>query len=190
MQFTGACTGLTKSDKPPVSKWWLEPYVAASQSAAADPPVSVAISITVVPGLDSDRILTLSDNAELGQFASARWVSHLPELLASLIGRSLQGTERFVIVPESAGSKPGNCLLELEFREFFADIGPGERTDAVRIATRGSFQCGSAAPLVFQLSVTKPVVDERMTVIVAAFQEAMNQVTQDIINKLYKNINL
>lgn len=186
--FTGGCTGLTQSDKPAISKWWLEPYVASSQPVPADPPVSVALSVNVVPGLDTDRILTLSDDAELGQFASARWVDHLPELLASLVERSLLGTGRFVIVPESAASRPGNCLLELEFREFFADIGPGGTTTGVRIATHGRFKCGSAGPLVFQSSVTKPVAGERMNIIVAAFQQAIDQVTQDTIEKIYKNM--
>jgi len=187
MLFTGACTGLTQSGKPAISKWWLEPYVAALQPESADPPVSVAVSITVVPGLDTDRILTLSDGAELGQFASARWVDHLPELLASLVERSLQGTGRFVTAPENTASRAGNCLLELEFREFFADIGAGGRTTSVRIATHGRFTCGSAGPFVFQSSVTKPVADERMNIIVAAFQAAMDQVTQETINILHKN---
>lgn len=187
MLFAGACTGLTQSDKPAISKWWLEPYVATSQPVTVDLPVSVALSVTVVPGLDTDRILTLSDDAELGQFASARWVDNLPELLASLLERSLQATGQFVIVPESAASRPGNCLLELEFREFFADIGPAGRTTGIRIATHGLFQCGSASAVVIQSKVSKPVADERMSVIVAKFQQAMDQVTQDtIVNIQYK----
>lgn len=187
MLFTGACSGLTQSDKPAISKWWLEPYVTTSELVPADPPVSVALSVSVVPGLDTDRILTLSGNAELGQYASSRWVDSLPELLASLLERSLQATGQFVIVSESAASRPGNCLLELEFREFFADLGPGGTTTGVRIATHGRFQCGSAAAVVIQSNVSNPVADERMNVIVAAFQESMDQVTQDtIVNIQYK----
>jgi len=184
MLLSGACSGLNQSSKPAISKWWLEPYVATSPLVSADQPVSVALSITVVPGLDTDRILTLSDDAELGQFASARWADHLPELLKSLIERSLQGTGRFETVPESAASRPGNCLLELEFREFFADIGADGRTSDVRIATHGSFSCGSGRPFVFQSNVTKVVADDRMNVIVAAFQQAMDQLTQEIISKI------
>ena len=183
MLFTGACTGLTQSDKPAISKWWLEPYVATSQLVPVDPPVSVALSVSVVPGLDTDRILTLSGDAELGQYASSRWVDSLPELLASLLERSLQATGQFVIVSESTASRSGNCLLELEFREFFADLGPAGTTTGVRIATHGRFQCGSAAAVVIQSNVSKPVADERMNVIVAAFQQAMDQVTQDTIVK-------
>jgi len=183
MLVTGACAGLTQSDKPAISKWWLEPYVAGVQ-AVADAPVNVAISVRVVPGLDTDRILTLSDDAELGQFASARWVDHVPELVTSLLERSLQATGQFAVVSESAASRPENCLLELELREFFADIGPGERVTGVRVSSHGNFQCDAATPVVIHSNVSIPVADERMRVIVAAFQRAMNKMTQEILDKI------
>lgn len=189
MLITGACGGLTQSSKPGVSTWWLEPYVAASKPAPADPPVSIAISVTVVPGLDTDRILTLSGDAEMSQFASARWVDHLPELLTSLLERSIQGTGEFVIVPESSASRQRGCSLELEFREFFADIEAEGTTRGVRVATHGSLNCGSAGSHVFQSSVKKPVAVERMSVIVAAFQQAMDQVTRETIENILISIN-
>jgi ABC-type uncharacterized transport system auxiliary subunit len=184
MLATIACSGLTKSDKPAISRWWLEPYVTETHALSVDQPGKLAVLITVVPGLDTDRILTLSENAELGQFASARWVGHVPELVASLLERSLQATGRFEIVSESAASRPGNCLLELELRKFFADIGPGERTTGVSVSAHGAYQCGSATVIDIRSDVSIPVADERMTVIVAAFQRAMNQVTRDVINEI------
>lgn len=182
--FAIACSGLTKSDKPAISKWWLEPYVAGEVAVAAGPPVNVAVLVKVVPGLDTDRILTLSNNSELGQFASVRWVGHSPELVKSLLERSLQATGRFAIVSESTASRPGNCLLELELLEFFADIGPEGRTTGVSVSAQGAFHCAAAAPVEIRTNVSIPVADERMTVIVAAFQRAMDQVTREIINKL------
>lgn len=178
-----ACSGLTQSDKPAISKWWLEPYV-AGQAVTIDSPVNVAVSVKVVPGLDSDRILTLSDNAELGQFASARWADHVPELLTSLLGRSLQATGQFIVVSESAASRAGNCLLELEIREFFADLGPGGNTTGISISSYGSYQCSPDAPLVVQSNISVPVADESMGVIVAAFQKGMDQMTQELLNKI------
>lgn len=179
----GACSSLTQSDRPAISNWWLEPYVAGQVSRAASP-VGIAISVSVVPGLDTDRILTLSDNAELGQFASVRWADHLPELVVSLLTRSLQATGQFVIVPESTASRPGGCLLELELREFFADISSSGSTTGVSIASYGSYQCKPDAPIVIQSGVSVPVDDERMSVIVAAFQEGMDRMTQEILYKI------
>ena len=184
--FAVSCSGLTKSDKPAISKWWLEPYVAVEAPVTTDPPINVAVSIKAVPGLDTDRILTLSDNSELGQFASARWVGHSSELLTSLLERSLQATGRFVVVSEAEASRSGNCLLEMELRKFFANIGPGERTISVSVSAQGVFQCGSVAPVDIQSDVSIAVADERLTVIVAAFQQAVDQVTRDTIHKIIK----
>lgn len=181
---TNACGGLTRSDKPAITRWWLKPYVAAAQATPAEPLVAVALSVTVVPGLDSDRILTLSNDAELGQFAAARWVDNLPELLNSLLERSLQATGRFDVSSDRAAARPDNCHLQLELREFFADIDPAGKTTGVRVAINGRFQCGSAAPVDIHSSAVIAVVDERMHVIVAAFQQAMDRVMQDILSKI------
>lgn len=179
-----ACSGLTKSDKPAIKRWWLEPYVLTAPAEPADPPVPVALSVTVIPGLDSDRILTLSDDAELSQFAAARWVDHLPELVSSLIGRSLQATGQFEVASEGFASRAENCSLQLEIREFFADIGSTGGVSRVRVAIDGSFDCESSVPIVFHSASSVAVADERMNVIVAAFQQAMDGVTKNIIFKI------
>jgi len=184
MLSIGACSGLTQSDKPAIKRWWLEPYVVAVPAEPADPPLPVALSVTVIPGLDSDRILTLSDDAELSQFAAARWVDHLPELVSSLTGRSLQATGQFEVASERATSRADVCNLELEIREFFADIGSTGRVSGVRVAINGSFECESSVPIVFHSASSVAVADERMNVIVAAFQQAMDSVTKDIFIKI------
>ncbi|MDH4018434.1 MAG: ABC-type transport auxiliary lipoprotein family protein [Xanthomonadales bacterium] len=181
----GACSGLTQSDKPAIKRWWLEPYVQAAPVELVESPVPVTLSVTVIPGLDSDRILTLSNDAELSQFAAARWVDHLPELVSSLIGRSLQATAQFEVTTERAASGVENCSLELDLREFFADIGSSGRVSGVRVAINGSFECDSSLPIVFHSASSVVVTDERMTVIVAAFQQAMDDVTKDIFNNIY-----
>ena len=180
----GACSGLTQSDKPAVKKWWLEPYVVAATAEPAEPPVPVALSVKVIPGLDSDRILTLSNDAELSQFAAARWVDHLPELVSSLIGRSMQATGRFEVVSEPAASRAQVCQLKLELREFFADIGSSGVVSGVRVAIDGNFECESSEPIVFYSAESVSVADERMSVIVAAFQQAIDRVTQEILDKI------
>ena len=179
-----ACSALTQSDKPATKRWWLEPYQVEVAGNPAGMPETVVLSVTAIPGLDTDRILTLSDDAELSQFAAARWVDHLPELVTSLIERSLQATGQFEVVTERTASRPGNCLLELELREFFADIAPGGALSTVRVAIKGSFRCESTAPVVFQSGASVPIASERMSAVVAAFQQAMDSVTLDIVNKI------
>src|SRR5210317_936070 len=84
-----ACSGLTKSDNPVVTTWWLKPYTGVTQATAPETLLPVNLTVTAIPGLDSDQVLTLSGGAELKPYAGARWADHIPELLTSLIGRSL-----------------------------------------------------------------------------------------------------
>ena len=179
-----ACGGLTRSDKPATRTWWLEPYVGMTQESSSDQVLLVALSTTVVPGLDTNRILTLSDDAELSQFAAASWADNLPELVTSLVGRSLEASGRFEIVSGRARGASENCDLELELREFYARLSASGQTSGVRIAIRGRYQCGSAAPVDLHLSASVPVHDERMSVIVAAFQRAMDSVMRDMLEQL------
>ena len=174
----------TKSDNPVVTTWWLKPYTGMTQAIAPDSVLPLKLAVTAVPGLDSDQILTLSTEAELKPYAGARWADHAPELLASLIGRSLEASGRFEVLPARAGGGSGSCDLQLEVREFFADLSEGGNTTAVRVALNGRFQCESGAPVYIQSSASMAVGDERMSVIVAAFQQALDRVMQDILDNI------
>lgn len=179
-----ACSGLTKSDNPVVTTWWLKPYTGMTQATTPDKLVPVKLTVTAVPGLDSDQILTLSGEAELKPFAGARWADHTPELLSSLIGRSLEASARFDVRPAHTGRGSGGCDLQLEIREFFADLGADGKTTAVRVALNGRFQCEAKPPVHIQSDASMPVGDERMSVIVAAFQQATDQVIRDTLDKI------
>ena len=179
-----ACSGLTQSNKPAVTSWWLEPYMSPAQGVVAEPAVTVALTVTAVPGLDSDQVLTLSSDAQLKPYSGARWVDYAPDLLASLLGRSLEADGRFKVLTERSGRGPENCELQLELREFFADLNSMGRTSGVRLALDGRYQCASATAVEVKSSALVAVDEERMSVIVAAFQQALDQVTLDILAQL------
>jgi ABC-type uncharacterized transport system auxiliary subunit len=144
----------------------------------------VAISVTVVPGLDTDRVLTLSDDAELNHFAAARWADNLPELFTSLVGRTLEASGRFEISFDRAGGSSENCELRLELQEFFARINASGQTIGVQIAIDGHYQCESDEPVSLNLNASIPVHDGRMSVIAAAFQQAMDSAMKDLLEQL------
>ena len=179
-----ACSGLTGSDKAALKTWWLEPYTGTTQEKSSASVRLLKISTTVVPGLDTDRILTLSDDAQLNQYAAARWADNLPELVTSLTGRSLESTARFEVASARAGGDSERCNLQLELREFFADLSPGGQTTGVRVAIDGRYQCGSEAPVHIQSNASIAVHDDRMSVIVAAFQKAMDFVMKEMLTQI------
>lgn len=174
-----ACSGLTKSDTPAMKTWWLEPYTEMTPDKAADP-VLLKVSVTVVPGLDTDRILILSDKAELTHYSGARWAENLPELLASLSKRSLESSGRFEIVSALA-----RCDLDLEIQEFFADLSASGQTTGVRVAIKGRYKCGSVEAMSLYLDAATPVHDERVSAIVTAFQQALDSVMKDLLKQVH-----
>jgi ABC-type uncharacterized transport system auxiliary subunit len=177
-----ACSGLTRSDKPASTTWWLEPYTGSPQSSTLEPAPTLSISVTVVPGLDTHRILTLSVQAEVNKYAGVRWADSLPELITSLVGRSLEESGRFEVVSNNSGSE--GCGLELTLQEFFAILDSSGQTSGVQVAISGNYQCGSAKAIPIRLNASIPVHDDRMSVIVAAFQQAMDSVIKDLLTRI------
>jgi ABC-type uncharacterized transport system auxiliary subunit len=179
-----ACSGMTRSDKPATKTWWLEPYVGLNQEVLSDSVLLLTTSVVVVPGLDTDRILTLSNEAELNQFAAVRWADNLPELVTSLVNRTLEASGRFEVVSDRAGGASEDCDLQLELREFFARLNSSGHTTGVRVAIEGRYQCESEEPVSLHLIASIPVHDNRMNIIVAAYQQAMDSVMKELLEKL------
>jgi cholesterol transport system auxiliary component len=182
--FLTACSGLTHSDKPATKTWWLKPYAGLTKARPPDPLLKIAVSVVAVPGLDTDRVLTLSDNAELNYFATARWADNLPELVTSLVDRTLVASGRFELVSEHTGGGPADCDLNLEVQEFFARLAPPGQATGVQVAIDGRYQCELGAPVFIGLHATIPVNDDRMSVIVAAFQQALDGVLTEMLELL------
>ena len=173
-----ACGGLTTSDKPVTRTWMLMPLDQPARSEAAAT-TTIDLSVAAVPGLDTDKILTFSADAELNSYAGARWADHVPEMLESLIRRTLQGSGKFKVVTSQA-----DCDLHLEVQEFYAYIvssGPGAE---IRIAIDGQYSCRSEKPKPIHLQASIPVHEDRMPTIVAAFQTGTDKVLSDLLADL------
>lgn len=175
------CGGLTRSDKPVTHTWMLMPLEQSVQGSSSEPVTSVVVSVVVVPGLDTDRILTLSEDAELNYFAAARWADHIPEMLESLTGRTLQASGNFDVISNHVGGGHEDCDLRLEVQEFFAFSGAPGSAYEVRIVFGGQYSCrsGKSKPIHVQASI--PVYEDKMSIIVAAFQKGTDEVLTDLL---------
>lgn len=177
-----ACGGLTSSNKPALTRWWLDPSP-VGKVAGLESKVPLRLSMKVVPGLDTDRILTLSEQAALKPYAAARWADNLPDLLESLVSRSLEASGRFELHPPGRRDAE-SCDLDLLVESFFALLGPSGQTDDVSITIRGRYQCESEDAMTFRLDASRPVSDGSMDIIVTAFQQAMDQVMLEMLAQL------
>ncbi len=174
-----ACGGLPSSDKPVTRTWMLMPLEQPARTEAAAAMTTIDLSVVAVPGLDTDQILTLSTEAELNSYAGARWADHTPEMLESLIRRTLQESGKFKLVTSQA-----DCDLRLEVQEFFAYITSSGAGAEVHIELDGQYSCRSENPKPIHLQASIPVHEDRMATIVAAFQTATNKVLNDLLSVL------
>lgn len=174
------CGGLLKSDAPLVTEWWLVPTQLTTP--AAGPALPLLLDLDVVPGLNTDRVLNLGDNARLNSYAGARWPDPLPDVLQSLVQRSMESISEG---PVHAGFRATDeaCLLQLEVREFFGRVDSSETTRRVQVGMHGALTCPGYQRLVASVK-TVPVADNRMSIIVAAFQQALDQCLQDLASQM------
>lgn len=110
----GGCSGLLTTDRPPDERYWLEPL--PEMAAAPLDGLQLELEVSAVPGLDTERVLALGSGARLDQLGRARWADNLPDVLRSVIGRSLAA--RGAVIGEDKRGE--DCRLRIEVQAFFA----------------------------------------------------------------------
>ena len=178
-----ACSGILNSGKPARQVYLLEPLAASSPSEADANGPELAITVTAVPGLDTEHILSLGSDARLHQVANARWTDHQPEVLTSISRRSLASTGRFSRVTEGPNAHGTSWRLELEIQEFFGVQDGGGDTSSVRIRLEGVIRCNGAEP-VFSLADETSVGQQNLGAIVAAHQRVLDSAMRQLIDTL------
>lgn len=163
-----ACSSLLQSEQPAKQYWMLAPLENAEPLSQP-----VELRLSAVPGLDTDRVQALAHDAALHRYANARWADNLPEVLGSVLSRSLDN-------PEAAGEP---LRLDLEVHEFFGRMNAAQQTTAVRVSIAGSVQCnGDFHRLAAKASPS--VASENLSVIVAAHQAGLDDVTRQLIGQI------
>jgi uncharacterized lipoprotein YmbA len=145
------CMPDLRSEHPPQRTYWLEP------ATVADAP-SVSVRVSLVPGLDTDRIQVLEPDMRLNHYAGAFWADNLEPLLSSLLDRSL----------DREGGQPVEVVVE----RFFAVAGAAGAPPTVEVRAlidTDSRQC------TFEWRTT--AASDRLRDIVAAHQEGVDRLT-------------
>ena len=176
-----ACSDLLKSDRPVDRTWWLEPL--EPQSGATTPAAPLGVELSVVPGLDSRRILTLSPEGQLSHYAGANWPDNLPEFLGSLVVRSLQASGRFERVAPVRTGGADACRLHLEARKFYARLDADRQTRSVEIELAGRLDCADESRPV-DAAASVPVSGNHMPTVVAAYQQGLDQAMAALLQQV------
>lgn len=180
-----ACSSVMDSKQPPRQVYMLTPYSGAADTANPAQGPELSMTVSAVPGLDTDRVLALSNDARLNQYANARWPDHLPEVLTSIMKRSLMSAGRFSAVEESNRASGDGWLLVLEVQQFYGIRNASGDTSAVIVEMTGSIECNDLRGSL-TLSDSNPVADERLSAVVAAHQQGLDDVTRQLFDQIRK----
>lgn len=174
MAILCGCGGMLTSDQPPEHEYWLEAVTLQLDGAPTESSPDLVVSVSAIPGLDTDRILVKGPGARLNYYAGARWPEHLPEVLSATVRVAFESSGRFNRV--SSGSRTGRAewSLDLELRQFFAVVTAAGRPPRVQVELAGHLACDSAETAV-RAAATAPAAEDRLAAIVAAFQTATDE---------------
>lgn len=178
-----SCGGLLESGVQPERTFWLEPMEEAQSESDDSGSGVLTVRVTVIPGLDSDHLLTIGPGPELGRIGGARWPENTPEHVESLLIRSLANSGLFARVTRHSQARLEACDLELEFDRFYTRLDSSRSPHAVEISASGIHRCGAAGQSI-RLSRTQDVQGSRMTDVVQAHQRAMDALTRELLARL------
>lgn len=184
LMLLAGCGNILTSQQPVRHHYLLSPYTAAPTQDDQQTAPELTLSLAAIPGLDTDRILALGTDARLNHYANARWPDHLPEVLVSVIRRSLEATGRYAAVRAAEPGAEEGWALTLEVREFYGIQDSSGATAAVRVSLAGTLACGGATHAL-SLTETTPVVEERLVAVVAAHQAGLDGVTRRLIDRAH-----
>lgn len=177
-----ACSGFLTSEQAAKQYYTLMPLAGGAAAAGPDAP-QLALTMSAVPGLDTDRIQALGPDARLNHYANARWPDHLPEVLTSVIVRSLSASGRFAFVEGTDHAAAGGWLLALEVRQFYGLQEASGDTRSVVLEIAGFLSCNSARHPI-ALSASEPVAGQRLATVVAAHQSALDTATDRLLVRI------
>jgi len=180
-----ACSGVMDSAQPAKQYYMLAPYAGAAGAAGSAQDPGLSMMVSAVPGLDTDQVLALSSDARLTRYANARWPDRLPEVLTSVMKRSLASSGRFSEVEESSHANDDNWFLTLEVQQFYGNQSASGSTSSVIVEMTGSIECNDNHGS-FTLSDTNSVGEERLSVVVAAHQRGLDDVTRQLLEQIDK----
>jgi ABC-type uncharacterized transport system auxiliary subunit len=177
------CGNLLKSEKPVKRVFMLRP-LAGDSGAGADMTgrIDLETDARVVPGLDTDRILALGNDASLMPIGNARWPDNMPEVFSSVIRRSLANTGRYTPTSPRRSRLDDNASLLVEVQSFYGIRSAGAVIRA-EISLQADIDCHDRRK-VLHISDSESVEDSSLSAIVAAHQRALDGATRELIAAL------
>lgn len=173
LSLLAACGSVLESGKPARQVYLLEAPEVSGSPKLAEPLTTLIVSVSAVPGLDSDNIQVLSSDAQMIPVGNAHWVDNMPEVFSSITRRFLSNSGDFKSVRKGTLARPGEWFLELELQAFYGTQNSSGATNSVELKMEGQLRCNGQQQ-VLHVADQSPANGESLSSLVAAHQNVLN----------------
>jgi ABC-type uncharacterized transport system auxiliary subunit len=181
----GACTGSLFRSHAPASITYLLSVEPRAGAAAEIPADLTVLMPRVRTGLDTDRIAVLYPDRRLDYFAAARWSGPLDETLQDLLLQAFRTDARFRNVHTDTSAFVAGYWLEVDVVDFQAEYAAssGGAPPTVHVHLLGRVGNAGDRRVIgqFEAEARQAAADDRLTGIVAAFNQAANAALADLV---------
>jgi ABC-type uncharacterized transport system auxiliary subunit len=183
LSLAAGCSGVLDSAQPARQVYMLMPLPGSASGTSDENRPELWIDLSAVPGLDTDWVQALGSDATLTRYSNARWTDSLPEVLASVLQRSLATSGKFSAVGLSSHATNGGWLLRVEIESFYGLQNADGVTNSVAVSFSGSIECAGKRHA-FALNEKVSVGAQRVSSVVAAHQQGLNAITEQLLTTI------
>jgi cholesterol transport system auxiliary component len=164
------------SNAPPEQAYYLRAAAPPAAAAAVTPASAMSLRIglpNMGPGLETPRIMLLQADHRMNFYTGSRWPAPPADVIESLAVQTLRASGSWSSVEDSTSPFPSHYLLQIGVPHFEADYTAGD-PPTVHVV----FDCilgrrdGRDVIATFSASGSAPAAANRMSEVVAAFQQA------------------
>lgn len=140
-------------------------------------------------GLDTHRIVIMTNPYEVKYYAEARWAERAPRMVQTLLIESFENSGRIVAVGRQSVGLRSDYNLKIEMREFQAELLPGSPAPQVHVALNVKLITQPRQEIVASAGFERraQAASAAMLDVVKAFDEALGRVLRDIVHWTLQN---
>jgi ABC-type uncharacterized transport system auxiliary subunit len=178
-----ACTGTLFKDRA------VPPSVYLLSATAGTPGPSIPADLAVLKprvrvGLDTDRVAALYPDRRLDYFAGARWSGPLDEVVHDLAVQMFRTHANFRNVSADRSVFANGYWLEIDVLDFQAEYLSADTAPTVHVHLSGRIGTSASRRALsqFEASSRQAAADNRLTAIIAAYEQAADAALADIVS--------
>jgi len=162
-------------------------YLLSARAAAGTPGPQIPADLSILrpsvrTGLESDRVAALYPDRHLDYFADARWSGPLDQVIHDLAVQTFSTQANLRNVSADSTAFSSGYWLEIEVLDFQAEYAAAGAAPTINVHLLGRLGSARERRVLarFEASSRQAAADNRMTAIIAAYEQAADATLKEI----------